>query len=165
MWRRGFLLPLIFLAGCALALLGIIQVWVESDQAPDKSLSRKGPEVPKAVPLRDQRPLNAFTVVSSKNLFSPSRTGPGLGAVTAKAKSSLEGRRLLGVIIVGDEKAALISAAPGPAVRGRGPAPVRSQIDVVRLGDEWEGFKVVEISSEAVVFQSKEGKKTLNFPE
>jgi hypothetical protein len=35
----------------------------------------------------------------------------------------------------------------------------------VRLGEEWGGFKVVEISSEGVVFQGKEGKKTLNFPE
>ena len=41
----------------------------------------------------------------------------------------------------------------------------QAQVDVVRLGEVWGGFQVVEISSEAVVFQGKDGKKTLNFPD
>jgi hypothetical protein len=108
--------------------------------------------------------LNAFAVVASKNLFTQSRSGPGLGAGAPKAKATLEGRRLLGVIIIGEERAAMISSAPTPGPRRLLP-PGQTQIEVVRLGEEWEGFTVVEISSEAVVFLGKEGKKTLNFPE
>jgi hypothetical protein len=99
-------------------------------------------------------------VVSSKNLFSQDRKGPNPGAQTAKTQASLEGRTLLGTIIIGSERAALISAK---TVRGR--AQAQAQVEVVRQGEEWEGFKVVEISNEAVVFLGKDGRKTLNFPE
>lgn len=157
-WRRSFYWQLLLLAGSGLLLVGIFGVWFGNDLAPGASPSRKGPEVPKVTPLRDQGPLNAFAVVSSKNLFSQDRTGPDPTTQTAKTQGSLEGRILLGTIIIGEEKAALISEKSG---RGR----QQSQVQVVRQGEEWEGFKVVEISNEAVVFLGKEGRKTLNFPE
>ncbi len=158
-WRRSLWWQLLLLAGSGLLLLGIIQVWVGNDLAPEASRGRKGPEVPQVKPLRDQRPLSDFTVVSAKNLFSPDRTGP-TGAKAPQAQGNLEGRILLGTIIIGDERAALI-ADKAPQGRQQGGLLVQ----VMRLGEEWEGFKLVEISNEGVVFQSKEGKKTLNFPE
>jgi len=158
-WRRSLWWQLLLLAGSGLLLLGIIQVWMGNDLAPEASRGRKGPEVPQVKPLRDQRPLSAFAVVAAKNLFSQDRTGPTPGATAPQSQGNLEGRILLGTIIIGDERAALIS---DKAPRGRQQS---GEVQVMRLGEEWEGFKVVEISNEGVVFQSKEGKKTLSFPE
>jgi hypothetical protein len=156
-WRRSLWWQLLLLAGSCLLLLGIIQVWMGNDQASETSRSRKGPEVPQVKPLRDQRPLSDFMVVSAKTLFSESRTGPTSGAAP-KAQGNLEGRVLLGTIILGNERAALIK---DKVTRGQ----KLPEVQVMRVGEVWEGFKVVEISNEAVIFQGKEGKKTLNFPE
>jgi hypothetical protein len=156
-WRRSLWWQLLLLGGCGLLLLGIVQVWLGNDLAPEASRGHKAPEVPQVMPLRDQRPLSDFMVVAAKTLFSQDRTGPIPGAQAPKTQGSLEGRILLGTIIIGDERAALISDKES---KGR-----KSQVQVMRLGEEWEGFKLVEISNEGLVFQSKEGKKTLNFPE
>ncbi len=147
-----------------LALVGIIHVWWGEDGTPAISRSQ-GPEVPKAPVLRDTQPLTAFRVVSAKTLFSQDRTGPDPGQSAGKAPSTLEGRRLMGTIIIGNDRAALIGRTSGAP--GRGPArdPKASEVEVVRQGEDWEGFKVVEISNDAVVFQGKDGRKTLNFPD
>jgi hypothetical protein len=106
--------------------------------------------------LRDQQPISAYAVVAAKNLFSQDRSGPSLGP--AKGQNSLEGRQLLGILIIGDTRAALIGGKP--KARGQG-----EEVDVVYLGEIWGGFKIVDISRDSVVFQGKEGRKTLNFPE
>lgn len=157
-WRRSFWWQLLLLAGSLLLLVGIFQVWFGSNRNLAASRARKSPAVPKVKPLRDLRPLKDFAVVSSKDLFSQGRQGPDPTTQTVKAQASLEGYTLMGTIMLGAEKAALISNKAG---RGR----KSSQVEVVRLGEEWEGFKVVEISNDAVVFQGKDGRKTLNFPE
>lgn len=157
-WRRSLWWQLLLLAGSGLLLLGIIQVWMGNDLVPETTRGRKGPEVPQVKPLRDQRPLSDFAVVSAKTLFSQDRTGPTPGAKAPQAQGNLEGRLLLGTIIIGDERAALIADKAQGRQQG-------GQVQVMRLGEEWEGFKVVEISNEGVVFQGKEGKKILNFPE
>ena len=157
-WRRSLWWQLLLLAGSCLLLVGIFRVWFVNGLTPTTSLSRKGPAVPKVTPLRDQRPLSAFAVVASQDLFSQNRRGPT--TKTAKPQASLEGRILLGTIIIGQEKAALISMKKA---RGRGRH--HPEVQVVRLGEEWEGLKVVEISNETVVLEGKNGKKTLNFPE
>jgi hypothetical protein len=143
--------------GIALLMLGIGQMWWGEDGVPSLSRSVKGPEVPIVPILRDQQPLSAFAVVASKNLFSQDRSGPSLGV--AKAQNSLEGRRLLGTMIIGDTRAALIGG--NPPARGQAGA----EVDVIYLGEEWGGFKVIEISNDSVVFQGKDGQRTLNFPE
>lgn len=119
----------------------------------------RGPKVPQTPILRDQQPLNAFRVVAAKNLFSQDRAGPESETPTAKAQDTLEGRQLLGTIIIGQERAALITG------KEKKPGRQEPEVEVVRLGEEWDGFKVVDISNEAVTFQDKKGKKTLNFPE
>jgi hypothetical protein len=68
----------------------------------------------------------------------------------------------MGTMIIGSERVALISGKPTPV---RGMPATQVQVDVVHQGEDYEGFKVLEISSEAVILQGKDGKKTLNFPE
>lgn len=158
-WRRGLnrWQILLLLANCLL-IVAIIHVWWGEEGTAVPSRSGNALQVPKTPLLRDQQPLNAFRVVATKNLFTEDRTGSDSGAA-AKATDSLEGRHLLGTIIVGNDRAALISSKP----QGRGQQA--GEVEVVRLGDEWDGLKVLEITNEAVVFQGKDGKKTLNFPE
>ena len=161
-WRRGFKLwHIILVAVNCLLLLGIINIWWGGTGAPVASRPGKGPELPKTPMLRDQQPLSAFRVVAAKDLFSQDRHGPEEQPV--KAQASLEGRQLMGTMMIGSEWVALISGKPA-ATPGR-PAAQAAQVDVVRQGEDYDGFKVVEISSEAVVLQGKDGKKTLNFPE
>lgn len=157
-WRRGYR-NILLLAGICLLLAGIITLWWDDAGTPPPAKSGKGMQVPTAPILRDQQPLNAFSVVAAKNLFSQDRTGPATGTATGKSKDGLEGRQLYGIIIVGDKRAALIGAQT-PAGGKK-----REEIEVVHLGEEWNGLRVVEISSEAVTFQGKDGIKTLNFPE
>lgn len=163
-WRRGLNFWHILLAAANfLLVVAIIQVWWSGGGGPAQSRSGKGPQVPQTPILRDTQPLSAFRVVSSKNLFSQDRTGPDPGVKAAK-QETLEGRKLLGTIIIGNDKAAMIgggSAKDGASRR----QPEQQSVEVVRLGEDWGGFKVVEISSEGVVFQGKDGKRTLNFPE
>ena len=160
-WRRGYnLWHIILLVVNCLLLLAIVFIWWGENGPPVASRPSKGPELPKPPALRDQQPLSAFQVVAAKDLFSQDRHAPATEE-PAKAQSSLEGRQLLGIMIIGSDRIALISIKPGTAARARQEA----QVDVVHQGEEWEGFKILEISSEAVVLQGKDGKKTLNFPE
>jgi hypothetical protein len=157
-WRRDVNLPnLLLLVGIVLLGLGIGHIWWSGGGAPSRSKSAKGPEVPMAPILRDQQPLAAFAAVAGKNLFSEDRSGPALGP--AQGQNSLEGRQLLGTMIIGDIRAALIGGKT--VARGRG----EPEVEVVYQGEEWGGLKVVEISNDAVIFQGKDGRRTLNFPE
>ncbi|MCX5889979.1 MAG: hypothetical protein NTY36_11050 [Deltaproteobacteria bacterium] len=160
-WRRGYnLWHLILLVVNCLLLLAIAHIWWGENGAPVASRPGKGPELPKAPLLRDQQPISAFQVVAAKDLFSQDRNAPAVEQA-AKVETTLEGRTLLGTMIIGTERVALISSKPGAAARGR----QEPQIDVVHQGEEWEGFKILGISSESVVLEGKDGKKILNFPE
>jgi hypothetical protein len=147
---------LALLIGIALVLLGIANIWWGAGGTPSRFRAAKGPQVPMAPILRDQQPLSAFAVVAAKNLFSQDRSGPALGL--AKGQNSLEGRQLLGTMIIGDTRVAII----GDKLKARGQG---REVDVVYLGEEWGGFKIIEISRNSVVFQGKDGRKILNFPE
>ena len=69
---------------------------------PFQGPAAKGPEMPTAPILRDQQPLSAFETVAAKNLFSQDRSNPTAGV--AKVQDSLEGRQLLGTMIIGDDQ-------------------------------------------------------------
>ena len=90
-------------------------------------------------------------MVAAKNLFSQDRNDPT--EEIAKVQDSLEGRQLLGTMIIGDTKAAIIGGKP--TGRGNG----TPEVEVVHQGEEWDGFKVLEISNESVVLQGKTAKK------
>ena len=161
-WRRGFnLWHILLLAVNCLLLLAIVNIWVGETGAPAPSRPGKGPELPKTPRLKDQQPLGAFQVVAERDLFSQDRKGPEKEEKPNKAVASLEGKELMGTMIIGTDRVALISSKSKTVVVGQaGP-----QVDVVRQGDDLDGFKVMEISNEAVVLQGKDGKKTLNFPD
>jgi hypothetical protein len=156
-WRERKVLNLALLAGIALLVLGIAGIWWGGGADTSGTPSAKGPAVPLAPILRDQDPLNSFAVVSARNLFSPDRRGPALGQ--ANKQNSLDGCQLLGTIVIGHTRAALIGGKTTPPGRG---AP---EVEVVYVGQDWGGYKVVEVLNDAVIFQGKEGRRTLNFPE
>jgi hypothetical protein len=157
-WRRE-LKPVNFLllAGILLLLVAIINIWWVGGNTPFQGPAAKGPEMPKAPILRDQQPLTAFKTVIDKNLFSQTRSGPA--ASVAKVQDSLEGRQLLGTMVIGDTRAAIIGGTPPKGGRGK------TDIEAVYLGEEWNGFKVLEIANDSVTFSNKDGRKTLKFPE
>jgi hypothetical protein len=148
---------LLLLAGIALLLWATLNIWLGGGSLPSRLPSAKGPEVPTAPILREQQPLTAFAIVAAKDLFSQDRSGPGLSP--GKVQDSLAGRSLLGTMIIGDTRVAIIGSKT--PVHGRG----KPEIEVIYLGEEWGGYKLVAISNDSVVFQGKEGRKTLNFPE
>jgi hypothetical protein len=157
-WRRELNpVNLLLLAGIALLLVGTIRIWWIGGGLPSHFAAGKGPELPLAPMLRDQQPQPAFEMVIAKNLFSPDRNAPAPKA--AKVENSLEGSHLLGTMIIGVTRAAIIESKTRE--RGR----TVPEVEVVYLGDEWSGYKVVEISNESVTFQGKDGRKTLSFPE
>ena len=156
-WRRELKpVNLLLLAGVAFVLVAIIHIWWGGDM-PFQGPAAKGPEMPKAPILRDQQPLSAFSPVVAKNLFSQARSNPT--AAVAKVQDSLEGRQLLGTMIIGETRAAIIGGKPPGAGRGK------TEIEAVYLGEEWNGFKVHEIANDSVTFLNKDGRKTLKFPE
>ena len=147
---------LLLLAGVAFLLVAIIQIWWGGD-TPFQGPAAKGPEMPTAPILRDQEPLSAFKTVAAKSLFSQARSEPTVGV--AKVQDSLEGRQLLGTMLIGDTRAAIIGGKPLGSGKG---AP---EVEAVYVGEEWNGFKVLEISNDSVTFHGKDGQKTLKFPE
>jgi hypothetical protein len=157
-WRRE-LKPINFLllAGAAFLLVAIIHLWWGGEDKSFQGSAAKGPEMPTAPILRDQQPLTAFKIVAAKNLFSQARSDPSVGVV--KVQDSLEGRQLLGTMIIGETRAAIIGGKPPGAGKGK------TEIEAVYLGEEWNGFKVLEIANDSVTFLSKDGRKTLKFPE
>ena len=156
-WRRELKpVNLLLLAGIVFLLVAIIQIWWGGDM-PFQGPAAKGPEMPTAPILRDQQPLTAFKTVTAKNLFSQGRNEPTAGV--AKVQDSLEGRQLLGTMVIGETKAAIIGGRPHAGGKGT------SDVEAVYLGEEWNGFKVEEISNDSVTFNGKDGRKTLKFPE
>ena len=157
-WRRELKpVNLLLLAGIAFLLVAIIHIWWGGGDMPFQGPAAKGPEMPTAPILRDQQPLSAFKTVAAKNLFSQDRSDPTAGV--AKVQDSLEGRQLLGTMVIGETKAAIIGGKPQGSGKGT------PEVEAVYLGEEWNGFKVLEISNDSVTFLGKDGRKTLKFPE
>ena len=121
-WRRSFnLWHIIMLVVNCLLLLAIIHIWWGEGEPLVISRPGKGPELPKAPILRDRHPISAFRVVAAKDLFSQTRTGPESDK-PAKVEATLEGRQLMGTMIIGADRVALISSKTGgPRGRTRGP--------------------------------------------
>ncbi|MBM4286060.1 MAG: hypothetical protein FJ128_12585 [Deltaproteobacteria bacterium] len=156
MGRRRLLWNLLLLLVCFLLTAGLVKLWWGQEQ---EGGSVKGPqplEWPQAPVLRDREPLDAFRLVIQKNLFSPDRTGEEAHKPT-KGQTSLEGSKLLGIIIIGVEKAALVAEPAG--------RPGRKAVQVLRQGETWGNYQVVDITGEGLVLEGKEGRKTLDFPQ
>jgi hypothetical protein len=157
-WRRELRpVNLLLLAGIILLLVAIIRIWGEGGATPPQNPAAKGIKVPTAPIIRDQQPMSAFKMVATKNLFSQDRSDPT--ADIAKVQNSLEGFELLGTLILGDTKVAIIGGKP----KGRSTGPLEAE--AVYLGEDWHGLKLFEIANDSVTFSGKDGRKTLKFPE
>ncbi|MFP3867527.1 MAG: hypothetical protein ACLFUU_05085 [Desulfobacteraceae bacterium] len=154
-WRQGRIWDILLLGANALLLVAIIGVWGGEATVPAKVKAKAGLAVPQVPILADKQPLAAFQIVQTKDLFSPQRLAFQLSPDPSQGQDTLEGGKLQGIIIIGQEKAAIISQ---PASGGQ------PQVQVLHQGEEWRGFKVVEICQEAVLFQGKGISKTLTFP-
>ena len=156
-WRRELKpVNILLLAGITFLLVAIIRIWWGGGDMPFQGPAAKGPEMPTAPILRDRQPLSAFKTVAAKSLFSKTRSEPTVAV--AKVQDSLEGRQLLGTMVIGATRVAIIGGkAPG--------AKGAAEVEAVYVGEEWNGFKVLEISNDSVTFHGKDGQKTLKFPE
>lgn len=149
--RRGWWWRLVPLALSALLLLAIVNLWWGRETAVTKPQSNDALNIPKPPVTAARSPLSAYQVVIQQDLFNPSRQGEE-GAAPGQAQANLEGGKLLGTIIIGSVRAALI-AESSPATS--------SKIHVIRPGERWGSFDIVEISDGLVVIKGKEGNKTL----
>lgn len=140
-----------------LAFGGIIHVWWGQEKSADPRQSPKLTETPVSPIVRNQQGLENFRIVSAKNLFSPDRTGPNQAAAAPLKQGNLEGKLLLGTIIIGSHRIALIG--------GGSPKNPQGNVESVRQGEELDGFQVVEIKRDAVIFKGRDGLATLHFPE
>ena len=156
-WRRELKpVNILLLAGIAFLLVAIIRIWWGGGDMPFQGPAAKGPEMPTAPILRDRQPLSAFRNVAAKSLFSKTRSEPTVAV--AKVQDSLEGRQLLGTMVIGATRVAIIGGK-APGTKGA------AEVEAVYVGEEWNGFKVLEISNDSVTFHGKDGQKTLKFPE
>ena len=154
----GNLLVVILVVLNCLVLWGIFHIWWGQGESVSSSQARKALDIPVAPILRDQQSLDEFRIVANKNLFSQDRTGPDVAAAARQGQGSLEGKLLLGTMIVGNQRVALIG---GATLR----KPKDITAEAVRLGEQWEGYRVIEITKDSVVFLGRNGKTTLQFPE
>lgn len=91
-------------------------------------------------------------MIVSKNLFDPER---GAGATREAEENSRSSQRirnliLLGTVITDNNRTAVVQdAGPAPAqgAAGQAAAPVR-----LKLGDDFEGYKLTEIADKRIVF-------------
>ena len=155
--RERNLVNLALLAGIALLVWGIAGIWWDGGRVTSGPPAATGPEVPLAPILRDQEPLSSFTVVAAKNLFSPNRKGPAQGQ--ANNQNSLDGCQLVGTIVIGHTRAALIGGKTGTPGQGG------VEVEIVYLGQAWGGYKLLEVLHDSVILQGKDGRRTLTFPE
>lgn len=147
---------LIWLGGLVLAnllvLAGIARVWFGPGEADRLVRPRQQLDLPKVKPLRSKEALDAYKVVVAKDLFSPERSS---SEITTAKGPGLEDAVLLGTLIVGNEKAVLI---------GQKGAKGKQEVQVLRLGEQWRGFRLAEIGKDEVILQGEDGKRSLTFP-
>jgi len=117
--------------------------------APAKAVSLPVSEKPASVSVK---PSINTDVIVSKNLFDPER---GAGATREAEENSRSSQRirnliLLGTVITDNNRTAVVQDA-GPAraqgAAGQAAAPVR-----LKLGDDFEGYKLTEIADKRIVF-------------
>lgn len=157
MWRRNLLWILLLVSLNLLMILQIAQIWWPAMKRMEAT-TRPAPPPPTAVSLPEVQPLSAYKSIVEKNLFSSLRQETGKPAVAAKAGEPQVKMTLVGTIIIGSQRAALISTeSPG---KGKG-----GTVEILRPGETWQDYQVLEVKASEVTL-TQDGKKiTLGFPE
>jgi hypothetical protein len=138
-----------------LLFLTIPQVWCSKSPAPAINPAQKVERKLIDFSRRDSQPEAAFAIVATKNLFSAKRHSD-IGGNGDDQEVDLDKSLLQGIIVVGQGRAALL---------GSKDPQQNDKVEIIRPGETWHGYKVLEIGPEAVVFKTKEGEKRLHFPE
>ena len=117
---------------------------------PAKAVSLPVSEKPASLTAK---PAINTDVIVSKNLFDPERGASATREAEENSRSSQRVRNLilLGTVIIGNDRTAVVQDAGGPApAQGaavQAAAPIR-----LKLGDDFEGYKLAEIADRRVVF-------------
>lgn len=156
MGKPSLLWQIVLVALNLLVFLGIIEVWWGDRGMPPPSPSQKTEGQLVDIPRRDSQPQAAFQVVAAKNLFSVHRRATVKTGNEQAQRSDFDKNILQGIIVIGRQRAALVTSKA---------ASPKHKIDIVRPGETWNGYKVLEIGPEMVIFQAPEGQKTMVFPE
>ncbi len=109
------------------------------------------------VSLTPRPPIGTEAIIS-KNLFDPER---GAGASrdaeeNSRAVQRVRGMILVGTVIIGNNRVAILQAsaspAPGQPVPGQRLPPQAMSTLRLKVGDNVEGFRLTEIADQRVVF-------------
>jgi hypothetical protein len=133
----------------------IYKVWEEEPWSLPQQRTTAAPLAlqEEATNLNGTLPLVRPDLIISKNLFDPER---GAGATREAEFNSRSFQRirnmvLLGTVIIGDSRSAILQDPASQAATSTGPAapvgPMR-----VKLGESVEGFRLTEIADRRVVF-------------
>ena len=155
MGKPSLLWQIVLVALNLLVFLGIIQVWWDDSGTPPPGPSQKTESTLVDLPRRDSQPQTAYQVVAAKNLFSVHRRATVKTGNEPTQKNDFDKNILQGIIVVGRERAALVifqRCFP------------RNKVEIVRPGETWNGYKVLEIGPDIVTFQAKEGAENHGFP-
>jgi hypothetical protein len=156
MGKPSLLWQVVLIALNLLVFLGIIQVWWGDGGMQASSSAPKTESKLVDIPRRDSQPEGAYQVVAAKNLFSVHRRATVKTGNEPVQKNDFDKNLLQGIIVIGGERAALLTSKDASA---------KHKIEIVRPGDLWNGYKVLEIGPEMVIFEAREGQKTMVFPE
>ncbi len=156
MGKPSLLWQVVLAALNLLVLLGIIQVWWGDSGMQPLGPSQKTESKHADLPRRDSQPQTAYQVVATKNLFSVHRRSTVRTGTEQPQKNDFDKNILQGIIVVGQERAALLISKDPPS---------KNKVEIVRPGETWNGYKVLEIGPDTVTFQAKEERKTMVFPE
>jgi hypothetical protein len=100
------------------------------------------------------RPPVGSEIIVSKNLFDPER---GAGATreaeeNSRAFQRVRGMVLVGTMIIGNNRVAILQEGTSSAGAGQRPAAQPSSVMRLKLGDNVDGFRLTEIADKRVVF-------------
>jgi hypothetical protein len=156
MGKPSLLWQVILAALNLLVLLGIIQVWWSDGSISKPAPAQKTEVAPLDLPRRDSQPKTAYQIVATKNLFSVHRRAAIKVEAEQPQKNDFDNNILQGIIVVGPGRVAIVTTKD---------AKPAGKVEIIRPGETWHGYQVLEIGPETVTFQSKEGIKTMIFPE
>jgi hypothetical protein len=156
MGKPSLLWQVILAALNLLVFIGIIQVWWSDSGIPKQGPSQKTEITQLDLPRRDSQPKSTYQIVAAKNLFSVQRRSTVKTETEQAQKNDFDKNILQGIIVVGQGRVAIVTSKETQPT---------GKVEIIRPGETWHGYKVLEIGPETVTFQSKEGLKTMIFPE
>ena len=155
-----------------LVALKVRQVWEEDQEVPSKPVKRKAPSgVLEAGQSLGKPQLASTESIVKQNLFDPQRGGGEQGDAgdSSQGMEKLRDLVLLGTVIDGSERYAIVEFPPENKPRARRAKRLartakgkrltragrrtRGEVRRLALGDTVEGFKLVEVHAQRVVFE------------